>query len=328
MKISLIIAVYNGVNYIKYCLDSVLQQTFKDFECICINDGSSDDSLKILEHYASLDSRIKVINQPNHGCSYARNTGIKNAQAEFLAFLDQDDLLHPQALEMLYYMINKHQADVAAFTFQDVSDDYVMHDLPMYSFKDLKEKLIRYPFKYFFRNRKGSEVVIWTRLYRKSIIGDIRFPEDIQPAEDTIYTLKVFNRITRLVTTSLPLLLYRNSAISVMNKGITAKYINSHLKAGQLLYKYFISCHRLSEHDEKIMKFYISRIIYKTTISQTLRWVKNPQKRIELLDMIHPKLKRLAKVPQIFNPKLFHFRHRLVCWLFFHKFYRLARLFA
>ncbi len=101
MRFSIIIPVYNVEPYLRECLDSVLNQTFGDWEAICVNDGSTDGSASILEEYAEKDSRFKIISQPNGGLSAARNTGLKAAEGEYVLFLDSDDWLEPQALEVV-----------------------------------------------------------------------------------------------------------------------------------------------------------------------------------------------------------------------------------
>ena len=98
MKFSVIIPVYNVETYLRECLDSVLNQTFEDWEAVCVNDGSTDRSSVILEEYASKDRRFKIINQPNGGLSAARNTGLKVAEGECVLFLDSDDWLESKAL--------------------------------------------------------------------------------------------------------------------------------------------------------------------------------------------------------------------------------------
>ena len=101
MRFSVIIPVYNVEKYLRECLDSVLDQSFPDWEAVCVNDGSTDGSAAILDEYAGKDSRVKVISQPNGGLSAARNTGLKAASGEYVLFLDSDDWLEPQALEVL-----------------------------------------------------------------------------------------------------------------------------------------------------------------------------------------------------------------------------------
>ena len=92
-KISVIVPIFNVEKYLKECLESIINQTFKDIEIICINDGSTDNSLDILNQYAEKDNRIKVITQSNQGLSAARNTGIKYANGEYISFIDSDDYI-------------------------------------------------------------------------------------------------------------------------------------------------------------------------------------------------------------------------------------------
>ena len=97
--LSVIIPVYNVEPYLEQCLDSVINQTYKNLEIICINDGSTDNSLKILEKYQKKDNRIKLINQKNKGLSEARNAGLDVAKGEYIAFVDSDDYLELNAYE-------------------------------------------------------------------------------------------------------------------------------------------------------------------------------------------------------------------------------------
>ncbi len=99
MKFSVIIPVYNVEAYLQACLDSVLNQTFEDWEAICVNDGSTDNSATILEEYENKDGRFKIVNQPNGGLSSARNMGLKAAAGDYVLFLDSDDWLESNALE-------------------------------------------------------------------------------------------------------------------------------------------------------------------------------------------------------------------------------------
>lgn len=111
-KISVIIPVYNTEKYLSECLDSVLKQTFTDIEVICVNDGSSDNSAKILEQYAARDKRIHIINQKNSGVVTARNNGIKNAQSDLIFPLDGDDFIEPTTLEKMYKCIMSGAGDI------------------------------------------------------------------------------------------------------------------------------------------------------------------------------------------------------------------------
>lgn len=123
VAISIIIPVYNIEKYLNQCLDSILAQTFEDYEIICVNDGSKDDSLKILQEYALKYSKIKVISQENGGSGSARNNGLSKAQGKYVQFLDGDDYFEPKMLETLYNLAEKHQADMAVCSSKKVDDE-------------------------------------------------------------------------------------------------------------------------------------------------------------------------------------------------------------
>ena len=112
-KISVIIPIYNCEKYIKECLSSLIEQTFKNFEIICINDGSTDNTLKILKEFKELDNRIYIFNQNNTGPGIARNVGMNKSKGEYLIFLDSDDIFKKTMIEELYIKIKENDSDVA-----------------------------------------------------------------------------------------------------------------------------------------------------------------------------------------------------------------------
>ena len=115
IKVSVVIAVYNGEKYLAQCLDSVISQTLREIEIICVNDGSTDSSGKILESYAVKDERVKIISIPNGGAGAARNTGMRQAQGKYLSFLDADDFFEKDMLKKTYEAAEKHSAEIAVF---------------------------------------------------------------------------------------------------------------------------------------------------------------------------------------------------------------------
>ena len=123
VKISVVLPVYNVANYLRKCLDSLVNQTFEDFEVICVNDGSTDLSLGILEGYALSDSRFKIISQENKGLSGARNTGIQHVQGKYVLFVDSDDWLEENALEELYNHVKGFDSDITMFKFRYYNED-------------------------------------------------------------------------------------------------------------------------------------------------------------------------------------------------------------
>ena len=101
-KVSIIVPAYNVEKYIAECLESLINQTYKNIEIIVVNDGSKDNTLDIINYYARIDNRIKVINQENQGVSAARNIALKNVSSDFVMFVDSDDYIHSQMVQKLY----------------------------------------------------------------------------------------------------------------------------------------------------------------------------------------------------------------------------------
>ena len=325
-EISLIIPLYNAEKYLWPCLNSVVEQTFKDFEVLCINDESTDRTEDIVKSFQRMDNRFRLITQKNAGCSMARNRGIKEAKAPYIALLDQDDILHPQALEVLYYLIRKDNYDVAEFVNKTVPDDFVMLNPPRYNIEEIKYQTYQNPFNYYFKNKRGGSVLVWNRLYKKNAIAGIEFPPGIQPAEDTIFSLKVMFHTMSLIHTDTQLLYYRDSSTSVMNKGITDKYIKSHAEAGQVLSDYFLTSSRVKNKKEKaILQRYITRFIFKSVVSQPLRRLKDKKTRAESLEKARQYAIKLYNQKAL-QPHLLGIRKTIACHLFFKGHDQLAKV--
>ncbi len=156
-KVSVIIPVYNVEKYLKDCLDSVINQTLKDIELICVNDGSTDNSLNILREYADKDNRIVVLNQENRGLSVARNIGVENALGEYLYFLDSDDKIRLCALEKLYNLAMKEKLDVLYFDAESFFES-----------NQIKNKNIHYD-NYYKRTGEYKKVMSGSELFVKMV---------------------------------------------------------------------------------------------------------------------------------------------------------------
>lgn len=117
-EISIIVPVYNMERYLEECLESIKKQTFTNWECILVDDGSSDNSPAICEQYAESDSRFKAIHQQNRGLSVARNTALRTVSSEYIGFVDADDWIEPEMFELLYKLVTEHDADIAQVGFR------------------------------------------------------------------------------------------------------------------------------------------------------------------------------------------------------------------
>lgn len=168
MKFSVIIPVYNVESYLQACLDSVLNQTFEDWEAICVNDGSTDNSAAILEEYGHKDGRFKIIDQPNGGLSAARNTGLKAATGEYVLFLDSDDWIEDNALEILSNDLDDE--DMLCFSGRRYFErEGLYHDADM-----LKERSYASGMDYYNENALQSRdfafVCVVLRAYRRTFL--------------------------------------------------------------------------------------------------------------------------------------------------------------
>jgi len=211
-KISIIIPVYNVEKYLKDCLNSIINQTFKDIEIICINDGSTDDSLNILLEYANFDKRIKIINQSNFGVSHARNQGIETAQGEYISFVDSDDWVDTNYFENLYDAITRHNADIACSTIirkRQRHQKYRVHYTKenVYSFLQEKIDACNVP----------KCCYVWNKLYRTSLVKNAKFRERVY-FEDVLWTPQILKDSYKLVTVPNINYYYRVNNNSIVKK--------------------------------------------------------------------------------------------------------------
>lgn len=180
-KVSIIVPVYNVEKYLRRCVDSILAQTFTDFECILIDDGSPDGSPAICDEYAKKDNRIKVIHQENSGVSAARNAGLDVARGEWIGFVDSDDWVENNFLETLMNLKDIENYDILQFNFNNINPTLDLEVIPVTDC-DL-ELTNKYECPWWFG-------MCWTRLYKKSLIieNKINFPIDIKWGEDTFFS--------------------------------------------------------------------------------------------------------------------------------------------
>ena len=187
MLFSVIIPVYNVEKYLRACLDSILDQTFSDWEAVCVNDGSTDGSASILAEYAAKDNRFRVVEQSNAGLSAARNTGMKHATGDFVLFLDSDDWLETDALEALAR--NLDGEDMVCFSgrrYLELEDCFLPSD-------QLEEETYQSGMAYYNENalqrRDFAFVCVVLRAYKRTFLveNDLRFKEGIYH-EDNLFT--------------------------------------------------------------------------------------------------------------------------------------------
>lgn len=194
--VSAIIPVYNSEKYIKKCIDSLINQTLKNIEIILINDGSSDDSLRILRQYEKRDERIVVIDQKNNGPSSARNKGIDIAKGEYISFIDSDDWVDETMFEEMYNSAKENNSDVVICDMKLVNKNEEIYITGLnYPIRNLSERVMKeIIFRELLSNSQFNSMA--NKIFRTSIIkeNNIRLDKDIYYAEDWLFNVEFFRR--------------------------------------------------------------------------------------------------------------------------------------
>lgn len=234
MKVSVIIPVYNVKDYLETCIKSVINQTFRDYELILVDDGSTDGSGILCDLWKQRDRRIRVIHKENGGLSDARNKGIDVAKGDYLTFIDSDDYVNPEYIRYLLDIAEKNDAEISMCKFQIVYDsDYIQKDqiqdhLEVISGRDA---VIRR-----FINQDVQFVTAWAKLYKSSLFKEYRYKYK-KYHEDEYLTFKLLFESKKVVRSDLMLYYYRQRSNSIMGQ---MKKIHPHLIEAQAeAFRYF-----------------------------------------------------------------------------------------
>ena len=217
--ISIIVPVYNVEKYIVRCLESILSQTYKNIEVIIVNDGSVDKSGEICERYAKKDNRIKLINKSNGGLSDARNKGIDQANGIYITFVDSDDYISQNYVEILYKLIKENNADISICDKYEIykdnmnvrSETKIIENV--YNSKEVITKLL-YGYSYY--------VSAWAKMYKKELFNNIRFPYG-KLYEDIGTTYLTYLNSTKIAVTNQKLYYYIIRTNSITSGSFTKK---------------------------------------------------------------------------------------------------------
>ena len=255
VQITIILPVYNVEKYLRQCLDSIVNQTFKDFECLCINDGSTDKSLSILQEYAQKDERFKIVTQENKGLSVTRNVGIKNTNTKYLTFIDSDDWITENYLEVLYNKIEETNADIvrASYKFYFEEDN----SYKSAKIREIHKININNNIERLYKGYAGA--FVWAKLYKTSLIKDnnIRFYEG-KISEDCPFSSLVYLYSKKIIFVSDELLFYRKHSLSItgnFEKTATDDFYNFVTLTKDLQNRLFT--------DKEIKEFCIDIFLYK-----------------------------------------------------------------
>ena len=223
MKISIIVPVYKAEQYLDKCIESILNQTFNDFELILVDDGSPDGSGKICDEWAKKDNRIVVIHKENSGVSAARNTALDIANGEYIGFVDSDDTIEPTMYETLYNNMRDYNAQISVCDFRFVSPNRVRIDnleiqTQVYDSKEAIEIIFKdTPFSGHLCNK----------LFKADLFDGVRLDEDIYIFEDMLAVLRILMNPIKIVYHSEPLYSYHLHDASASHFRLTEAYVKS-----------------------------------------------------------------------------------------------------
>lgn len=269
-KISIIVPVYKVEKYLNRCLDSIIAQTYTDWECILIDDGSPDNSGKICDEYAEKDSRFVVIHQENTGSAEARNIALKNANGEYIICVDSDDWVENNYLEQLYNVASVNDADVVGCNLirEYPRKSVVVKNLMPESNKKCLSDLLT----------GKLQGYLHLKLIKRTLLvnNNIQFVKDINLWEDMIFSVKVFYYAEKIFSVDIELYHYRYNPVSLVNtygearvrdlkcavdeieKFLFDRNVFSHYYNDLLSIKSRVKCEILLESKRKIQRKYIS----------------------------------------------------------------------
>lgn len=257
-KISVVIPVFNVEKFLSECLTSVTNQTYKNLEIIIINDGSSDNSPKIIKEFQQKDNRIILIEQENLGPSTARNRGVEAATGDFIVFIDSDDWIDLDFIEKLHNAIKKTDADIAAASIirkRKNSEKYRTHYTEENISSTLKEKIIACDIP--------RCCYVWNKLYKTELVRQIPFTEGVY-FEDVLWLPKLLKAAKTLVTVPETNYYYRVNPNSIVKQAPSKKIQRDSYNAKKFIVKFFKDNNlELSEKEKNITKksFYFSKLL-------------------------------------------------------------------
>lgn len=277
-KISIIVPIYNAGKPLEQCIESIVNQTYKDIEIILVNDGSTDESLNISKRWKEKDNRIIVIDKPNGGLASSRNAGLEKASGEYIGFVDHDDYIEPEMYEEMLKDMRVHSADIVMCSSTGLYDDgnkkksYVGYDCLEVSGQEATIRMLNFE-KLFCSS-------VWSKLYKKSIIGNIRFVDEIVLGEDYYFNGRIYPLISKFYYDNRAFYNYRIVEGS-MSRGKVNEHFFDKYKVAEKLSDYYEQFEFIEKKDIEHFRFSMAyEILYGLYINNGFRQDKNKWKRI------------------------------------------------
>ena len=301
MKVSIIVPVYNVESYLDKCLNSLVNQTLKDIEIIVINDGSTDNSQKIIDKYSKKYKNIINIAKENGGVSEARNLGLEKASGEYIGFLDSDDWIEPDMYELMYQKAKTENFDIVACDTQAI-----YNDKKVYISSNIKEDNVS--------NKElmiDAYAVIWNKIYKKEILKGIKFNKGMNFCEDVEFLYMVYSKVKTIGVIKEPLhnYLQREGSLTYVYDKKLYKLLEAmddvldYYKKNKILDKYF---------DE--VEYTYARYLYATFIKRMAK-TRNKEEFNKAVNLVIEKVTKefpnykKNKYLKEFNPKSIYIKH-------------------
>ena len=291
--VSVVVPVYNVERYVDKCVDSIVNQTYKNIQIILVDDGSTDSSGTICDAWKDKDPRIEVIHQENGGLAHARNEGMKKIIGDYVLFVDSDDWIDLDMIETLLHGCIENEADIAVCRYRNVYLDHTESNESGVSFVCDGEKALYYHI--FEMSRPYSFCyAVWNKLYRYELIKDFRFPKGRQ-FEDIVFTSQVLycaKKVYYIDKAKYNYVVEREG--SIMNDGFTARKITDELVQMDERICFFNEM-RLEKYSKKAIEILINRIYqYYAQLLFSQKICDKKQYFLQLKDL-HKKYKKYTK---------------------------------
>lgn len=258
--ISVIVPVYNVEKYVERCINSILAQSYSDFELILVNDGSTDNSRELCSKYTGIDQRVKLIDKSNGGLSDARNVGYENSVGEFICFVDSDDFINNAMLYELWHNLCSYDADISICSFKQLKENDEIKvekfsEIVILDTDDCYSKIYN-------SSCVGEFTVAWGKLYKRELFHELRYPVG-KIHEDEFVTYKLFSKSKRIVYTSAKLYYYLIRENSIMHSEFSLRSLDR-LDAYTERIDFFVSLNKMhlaglasQRYIEKALEYYV-----------------------------------------------------------------------
>lgn len=305
--VSVIIPVYNVEKYISRCIDSVLTQTYDNYEIILVDDGSKDSSYYICKQYATANKKIKLCHKENGGVSSARNLGLKNANGEYIAFIDADDYVDDNYLKILIGGIEDSDISICGYyrvCGKTVEARLVEHEITQYNKKQFLEKIL---------NVQNGFGLCHMKLIRHSIIENIMFDEQLKVGEDAFFMANISNKVNCVTYINEPLYYYyfnENSLVRAYNNQYLYNYYDAMLK----MYEYINDNKIQSDSIYNYIAYHVLLILVNYCCNRSNKEKIKSIKHIYKIDLFNKaiKLSNYSQLTITRKISLFAMKYRLI----------------